>query len=205
MFNQLKMNLWILVIEFINLVKNEVMRYLFVLLLLGSFVSCWDSRLSEEDKKWIEKRIVQISNPTHKSNLSDEKTPAQSKSRLNILIADPGNIIEGVISSKENQNISYYFVDGYLDLDEFKRGKDYQKFDALIEVNEKVLNNKKVFVFYRKSPSSDIKNSIKFHIERRIEEVMIQEFTSIKIEEYRKIRLIMDFDFRNIDEVLKHE
>ena len=35
MFNQLKMNLWILVIEFINLVKNEVMKYLFVFLILS--------------------------------------------------------------------------------------------------------------------------------------------------------------------------
>ena len=48
----------------------------------------------------------------------------QGKKKLTVLIADPGNIMEGVISSRENQNITYYFVDGYLELDEFKRGKD---------------------------------------------------------------------------------
>lgn len=35
MFNQLKMNLWILVIEFINLVESFVMRYLFVFFLVS--------------------------------------------------------------------------------------------------------------------------------------------------------------------------
>ena len=73
------------------------------------------------------------------------KANDQGKKELNVLIADPGNIMEGVISSKNNGNIHYYFVDSYLEIDEFKLGKDYQRFDVLVEINEKVLNNKKVF------------------------------------------------------------
>ena len=96
------------------------------------------------------------------------KANDQGKKELTVLIADPGNIMEGVISSKDNASVNYYFVDGYLELDEFKLGKDYQRFDVLIEINEKVLNNKKVFVFYRDFLSSDVKNVIKFNTERRM-------------------------------------
>ncbi len=128
------------------------------------------------------------------------KANDQGKKNLTVLIADPGNIMEGVISSRENQKISYYFVDGYLDLDEFKRGKDYQKFDVLIEVNEKVLNNKKAFVFYRGFLSSDAKNSIKFNIERRIEEVMVNEFSTLTIDKYRQMKQPLNMDYRNVDD-----
>ena len=38
-----------MVIEFINLVENYIMRYLFVLLLLGSFVSCGDAPTIEKN------------------------------------------------------------------------------------------------------------------------------------------------------------
>ena len=39
MFNRLKMNLWILVFEFINLVENYIMKYLLVFLLVGISVN----------------------------------------------------------------------------------------------------------------------------------------------------------------------
>ena len=51
MFNQLKMNLWIYVFEFINLVENYIMRYLFVFLLLGLFVSCESDASQNENAR----------------------------------------------------------------------------------------------------------------------------------------------------------
>ena len=44
------------------------MKYLFVFLLLG-LVSCGGDKLSEEDKKWIEKKIVQVCDSIHKSSM----------------------------------------------------------------------------------------------------------------------------------------
>ena len=127
------------------------------------------------------------------------KANDQGKKELNVLIADPGNIMEGVISSNNNGNIHYYFVDSYLEIDEFKLGKDYQRFGVLVEINEKVLNNKKVFVFYRDFLSSDIKNSIKFTTERRIEEVLVNEFTNLTVPKFREIKQPLNMDFRNIN------
>ncbi len=128
------------------------------------------------------------------------KANDQGKKELTVLIADPGNIMEGVISSKDNASVNYYFVDGYLELDEFKLGKDYQRFDVLIEINEKVLNNKKVFVFYRDFLSSDVKNVIKFNMERRMEEVLVHEFTSLSVDKFREIKQPLNMDFRNLDD-----
>lgn len=58
MFNQLKMNLWILVIEFINLEKIYTMKYLFVFLLVGLY-SCGNSQaidvIGQEERKEQEK------------------------------------------------------------------------------------------------------------------------------------------------------
>ncbi len=128
------------------------------------------------------------------------KANDQGKKELTVLIADPGNIMEGVISSKDNASVNYYFVDGYLELDEFKLGKDYQRFDVLIEINEKVLNNKKVFVFYRDFLSSDVKNVIKFNMERRMEEVLVHEFTNLSVDKFREIKQPLNMDFRNLDD-----
>ncbi|MDC0460565.1 ABC transporter permease, partial [Crocinitomicaceae bacterium] len=128
------------------------------------------------------------------------KANDEGKKELNILIADPGNIMDGVISSKESKSVNYYFLDGYIELDDFKKGKDYQKYDVLVEVNEKVLNNKKVFVFYRDFLSADIKNLMKFNIERRVEEVMVKEFTDLTVDRFRQIKQPLNMDFRNIDD-----
>ena len=128
------------------------------------------------------------------------KANDEGKKELNILIADPGNIMDGVISSKESKSVNYYFLDGYIELDDFKKGKDYQKYDVLVEVNEKVLNNKKVFVFYRDFLSADNKNLMKFNIERRVEEVMVKEFTNLTVDRFRQIKQPLNMDFRNIDD-----
>lgn len=128
------------------------------------------------------------------------KANDQGKKKLTVLIADPGDIMNGVMSSKENPNVDYYFVNDYLQLEEFSKGKEYQKFDAFIEVNEKVLNNKKVFVFYRDVLTNSMQNSIKFNVERRIEEVMVNQFTELTVDEFRQIKQPLNMDFRNIDD-----
>jgi ABC-2 type transport system permease protein len=66
--------------------------------------------------------------------------------------------------------------------------------------NKKVLNNKKVFVFYRDVLTNSMQNSIKFNVERRIEEVMVNQFTDFTIDEFRQIKQPLNMDFRNIDD-----
>ena len=75
------------------------------------------------------------------------KAADEGKKNVHVLIADPGDILQGVISSKEDPNVRYSFVSDYLEIEEFSKGIPYQDFDALLEVNEKVLNKCENSVF----------------------------------------------------------
>ena len=127
------------------------------------------------------------------------KAADEGKRNISVLIADPGDIMKGVISSKAYSNIDYSFVSGYLTLEEFKKGKPYQGYDVLLEVNEKVLNNKKVFVFYRDFLPNKTQNSIKFTFERRVEEVLIAEFSDLTIDAFRQLKQPLNIDFRSLE------
>ena len=126
------------------------------------------------------------------------KAADEGKKNVHVLIADPGDILQGVISSKEDPNVQYSFVSDYLEIDEFAQGKPYQDFDALLEVNEKVLNNKKVFIFYRDYLSDPVQNSIRFTFERRVEEVLIEEFSDLTVDAFRQLKQPLNLDFRSI-------
>ena len=69
----------------------------------------------------------------------------------------------------------------------------------MLEVNEKVLNNKKVFVFHRDFLSNNIQGSIRYTFERRVEEVLISEFSDLSIDEFRQLKQPLNVDFRSID------
>ena len=121
-----------------------------------------------------------------------------SKQHWNILIVDPTGIMQNRIISNEDKSISYSFADGYIEMNEFANGKKYQSFDALLEVNEKVLSNKMGFVFYRDSPSIRMQTRLRYHFERRLEEVMVKEFTSLSLNDFRKIKQPMSVYFRDV-------
>ena len=70
------------------------------------------------------------------------KAADEGKQELKVLIADPGQIMGHRLMAQKEQNIHYYFIDDYLELTEFDKGKAYREFDVLLELNEKVLNNK---------------------------------------------------------------
>jgi ABC-2 type transport system permease protein len=66
----------------------------------------------------------------------------------------------------------------------------------MVEINEKVLQNKVSHVFYREEPSRKMQGTVHYHVERRLEEVMVQNLTDITIEEYLKVKqaLVMGFN-----------
>ena len=122
----------------------------------------------------------------------------QSKQHWNVLIADPANIMEGKIASSKDASIDYSFADGYIETKEFEQAKQYQKFDALLEINEKVLSNKTAFVFFREKPSMRMQTRIQYQTERRLEEVLVSQFTRFSISEFRKIKQPINVSFKNI-------
>lgn len=126
------------------------------------------------------------------------KAGDQGKNSIKVLIADPAGLLENKIVAQEGKAVQYYFISDYLEIEEFRDGKEYQQFDVLMEVNEKVLMNKKVFAFYREQPSGDVKMQLKFQLERRIEEVMIESFTQLSVDAFRQIKQPLNVDYRNV-------
>jgi len=69
------MNLWILVIEFINLVENYIMKYLFVFLLVGLMVSCGDSGDNSKQPSCDEIDGLEITFSDWDSNVGNRGVP----------------------------------------------------------------------------------------------------------------------------------
>ena len=118
--------------------------------------------------------------------------------KWNVLIVDPAQIMENKIAARVDPNVQYSFADDYIETDEFANAKVYQKFDAMVEINEKVLGNKVGFVFYRQIPSKALEKKVQYQIERRLEEVLVDRFTDLSLLDFRKIKQPIQFSFRNV-------
>ncbi|MEN9699523.1 MAG: hypothetical protein RLZZ301_721 [Bacteroidota bacterium] len=126
------------------------------------------------------------------------KAADQGKTDINVLIVDPGQLLEHRVLSQQEKSVHYYFIDDYLEINEFRDAKAYQQFDVMLELNEKVLNNKKVFVFFRDQASLDTRMQLKFQVERRMEELLAAQFTKLSVEAFRSIKQGFIFDFRDV-------
>ena len=122
----------------------------------------------------------------------------KTQKHWNVLVIDPAHLLNNQMLSKEDKSITYSFGDAYLETKDFEKGKRFLKFDAFLEVNEKILTNKTAFVFYREKPSSTMKTRIQYHCERRLEELLVKKFTKFSIGEFRKIKQPLTVGFRNV-------
>ena len=120
------------------------------------------------------------------------------KAHWKVLIADPANIMDTKMLANNNGTITYDFADDYIQLKDFETGKRYQKYDVLLEVNEKILINKSAYLFYREKPNFSVSMTLQFHLERRLEEVLVERFTKMTVQDYRKIKQPISVGFRNI-------
>lgn len=122
----------------------------------------------------------------------------EGKQRWDVLISDPTGIMENKILANEDKSVNYSFVDSYIEMEEFRDAKQFQTFDALVEINEKVLSNKVAFVFHREKPSVRMQTRVQFHVERRLEEIMVSRFTDLSLTDFRKIKQPLNIGFRNV-------
>lgn len=123
-----------------------------------------------------------------------------SKQHWNVLIADPGGIMDNKIMAQEDNSVTYSFADGYIEMDEFRDAKKYQTFDALLEVNKKVLSNKTGFVFYRDKPSVRMQTRVHYQFERRLEEIVVKEFTKMSLAKFRTIKQPINVTFADVND-----
>ncbi len=121
-----------------------------------------------------------------------------NKPHWNVLIVDPAGIMDNKILANTTGSISYDFANDYIQLKDFEKSKRFQKYDALLELNEKILSNKAAFLFYKEKPSFLFATSIQFHLERRLEEVMVGRFSKMTVQEFRGIKQPVSVAFRNL-------
>ncbi|MBI2258275.1 MAG: ABC transporter permease [Flavobacteriia bacterium] len=117
-----------------------------------------------------------------------------------VLIVDPAELLENKILSKSNVQINYYFTNQYIEIEEFKNGKKFKDFDAFLEINEKVLSNKNAYFFYRIKPSNSLIIRLHYQFERRIEEIIMKQFSEMSIEKFRKLKQNIQLNIRDIND-----
>lgn len=118
--------------------------------------------------------------------------------KWNVLVTDKAGILENKLMPHPDPNVTYSFANDYVDHKDFANGKRYQQFDAMVEINEKVMSNKVAYVFYRTKPVFSLQSKVQYQVERRIEEVMIERFTDLSIAKFREIKQPIKFAFRNV-------
>jgi len=118
--------------------------------------------------------------------------------RWNVLVTDKVGILENRMMPHPDSMVSYSFANNYIEHSDFAHGKRYQKYDALVEINEKILSNKVSHVFYRNKPSFNLQAKVQYQVERRLEEIMLERFTDLKVEKFREIKQPIHFSFRNV-------
>lgn len=126
------------------------------------------------------------------------KAGDEGKDRIKLLVSDEGNILEGILHSQKNGNVNYQFSKEYISFEDFRTKPEFQQYDALLDVNHKVLENKTCFVWYRSKPSVERQIGIRAQLERRIEEVMVNETSKISMSDYKKIKQPINLAFRNV-------
>lgn len=117
------------------------------------------------------------------------------KKHLSVLVMDPYEILDGKIMPKEDPTISYDIINDYVDFTPFANQATYQKYDLGVEINEQVVKNKTVKVIYREKPSSKTEIKLRLHIERRLEEIMVKEFTTLSVQKFRAVKQPINFKF----------
>lgn len=126
------------------------------------------------------------------------KAGDEGKDRVKLLVSDEGNILEGILHTQKNGSVSYQFSKEYISFEDFRSKPEYQHYDALLDVNHKILENKTCFVWYREKPSIERQTGIRSQLERRIEEVMVNETSKITMSDYKKIKQPLNLAFRNV-------
>jgi len=116
--------------------------------------------------------------------------------KLKILVADPAGIMNQVMTGKTGQ-INYTFIDKYIEVEDFADDAIYQQFDALLEINEKVLTNNLAFLFQRKIISPTLVTRIHRDMEKRLEILKADEFTHLDFETFRRVMHSVKLEVRD--------
>lgn len=119
------------------------------------------------------------------------------KQKWNVLIMDKNELFEGKLMPKKDPIFNFDFINDFVDYPEFADEDKFQSYDLAVWINEKVVSNKKVIISYRERPPEAIQRKLIYHVERRLEEIMVEEFTSLSVKKFREIKQPLSFSLKN--------
>src|SRR5690554_482539 len=119
------------------------------------------------------------------------------KKHWNVLIMDKSNVFDTKLAITKPDNLSFSFINTFLDYEEFAYDDLYQKYDLAISINEKIVSNKHVIISYREYPPESIQRQLVYLVERRLEEIMVEEFTDLSVEKFREIKQSLTFNLKD--------
>lgn len=125
-------------------------------------------------------------------------TSASGKKDWKVLLMDKNQIFDSKLAATKPDNMSFDFINTFVDYDEFAHLEKYQKYDFAVWINEKIVSNKHVIIFYREKLPSNVQREIVYLVERRLEEIMVAQFTDLSIEKFREIKQSLSFSLKNV-------
>lgn len=119
------------------------------------------------------------------------------KKEWNVLIMDKNEIFDGKLTASRPQNLSFDFINTFVEYEDFANDEKYKKYDLAVQINEKIVSNKHVIISYKEYPPENIQRHLVYYVERRLEEIMVQQFTDLSVEEFRDIKQSLRFNLKN--------
>jgi ABC-2 type transport system permease protein len=120
------------------------------------------------------------------------------KQTWNVLVMDKNEVFSNRIAPQEDPRFSFTFINDFAEYDDFAELELFSNYDMMVVINEKIVSNKWVIVGYRERPSEQIKRRLIHLVERRMEEIMVAEFTDLSVSRFREIKQPLNFSFKNV-------
>ncbi len=121
----------------------------------------------------------------------------KEKQSWKVLIMDKNELFSNRLMPKQDPHFSFDFINEFVDYDQFASLERFSDYDMSIWINEKLFSNKKVIVSYRELPSQEVQRKIVYYLERRMDEVMVEQFTNLSLGQFREIKQPLTISFKN--------
>jgi ABC-2 type transport system permease protein len=115
-----------------------------------------------------------------------------------ILMMDKKEVFDGKLATNPPSNLEFDFINAFIDYEDFAYQEKYQDYDISVWINEKIVSNKKVIISYRERPPENIQRQIIYLVERRMEEIMVDQFTELSVSKFREIKQSLNFSFKDV-------
>lgn len=125
-------------------------------------------------------------------------TTISTNKEWKVLLMDKKEIFDTKLTPNPPENLEFDFINAFVDYEHFANEEQFQKYDLSVWINEKIVSNKKVIIAYRERPPENIQRQIRYLVERRMEEIMVDQFTDLSVEKFREIKQSLNFSLKDV-------